>query len=144
MPPKGFATRRCPRYKERVPNVTSKIAVANAAFGNLATPTGEQAPIHTPEATRGTVSMDSISQKAAYCNTQTQIFPPLSRGAESVGEQMTRIEASVMGDTALQEGERTRLLPASTYSIADFVRKINPVTKKSPAVHGTAGVNYFI
>jgi hypothetical protein len=36
----------------------------NTKKGNLATPTGEQAPINTPEASSGTVSKDNVAQKA--------------------------------------------------------------------------------
>ena len=40
----------------------------NIEKGNLATPTGEQAPINTPEASRGTVSNNRISEKNEYVN----------------------------------------------------------------------------
>ena len=39
---------------------------------------------------------------------------------------LTKIETSVMDDTALQEGERTRLLPVSDISIPQLIKKINP------------------
>lgn len=43
---------------------------------------------------------------------------------------LTKIEASVLDDTALldkNEEERTRLIPASTYSIPQLIKEINPV-----------------
>lgn len=43
-------------------------AFVNIKKGNLATPTGEQAPINTPEASRGTVSNNRISEKNEYVN----------------------------------------------------------------------------
>ena len=40
---------------------------------------------------------------------------------------LSKIEKTgVMDDTALPNGERTRLLPVSEYSISDFIQKINP------------------
>ena len=40
---------------------------------------------------------------------------------------LSKIEkTSVMDDTVLTKGERTRLLPAFDYSISDFIKKINP------------------
>ena len=39
---------------------------------------------------------------------------------------LTKMEADVFEDTALHSEERTLLLPASTYSIPQFVEKINP------------------
>jgi len=39
---------------------------------------------------------------------------------------LTKIEASVMGDTALPKEERTRLLLTSEYSIPQLIEKINP------------------
>ena len=39
---------------------------------------------------------------------------------------LTKIETGVMGDTALQREERTRLLPVSNISIPDLIKKINP------------------
>jgi len=40
-------------------------AYASAKKGNLSTPTGEQAPINTPKANSGTVSIDNVSQDDA-------------------------------------------------------------------------------
>lgn len=43
---------------------------------------------------------------------------------------LSKIEKTgVMDDTALPNGERTRLLPVSEYSISDFIKKINPSDK---------------
>lgn len=39
---------------------------------------------------------------------------------------LTKREEDVISDTALQNGERTRLVSPSMYSIADFIEKINP------------------
>ena len=43
---------------------------------------------------------------------------------------LTKIEASVLDDTALlekNEEERTRLIPASGYSIPQLIKEINPI-----------------
>ena len=37
----------------------------------------------------------------------------------------------VISDTALQNGERTRLVSPSMYSIAEFIEKINPKDEKN-------------
>ncbi len=42
---------------------------------------------------------------------------------------LTKIETGVMGDTALLKEGRTRLLPVSTISISQLIKKINPVDK---------------
>ena len=47
-------------------------AYAGIKKGNLATPTGEQAPINTPEASRGTVSNNIISQDSEKSNIKIQ------------------------------------------------------------------------
>ena len=50
---------------------------------------------------------------------------------QSVFYFIKKEKEDVISDTALQNGERTRLLSSSIYSIADFIEKINPQGEKS-------------
>ncbi len=51
-------------------SLTPEVAYVHTKKGNLPTPTGEQAPINTPEANNGIVSNDKISQTGAEVNAE--------------------------------------------------------------------------
>lgn len=81
--------------------------------GNLATPTGEQAPINTPKASRGTVSNKTISQpeskvKSKTSKSQTSAKKSKSKTADTVYKKNTKLK---VGDTV---GEVTLVADSET------------------------------
>ena len=68
----------------------------NTKKGNLATPTGEQAPINTPKASSGTVSKDKLSQEADSVKTQFSLSD--TDGRQLSQEQQDFFKESVVRD----------------------------------------------
>lgn len=72
--------------------------------GNLATPTGEQAPINTPEASRSTVSNNSIRSSSENSNTK------IKKSEREIAQERGKRRAEIYSELQRLKDERSRLL----------------------------------
>lgn len=72
--------------------------------GNLATPTGEQAPINTPEASRSTVSNNSIRSSSENSNTK------IKKSEREITQERGRRRAEIYAELQKLKAERDDLL----------------------------------
>ena len=76
--------------------------------GNLSTPTGEQAPINTPEANSGTVSSTRVAQEQGNVNRVYKAKAPARIPSTDIG-QHARCQESGMGRS--QSGTKKSISP---------------------------------
>lgn len=72
--------------------------------GNLATPTGEQAPINTPEASRSTVSNNNIRSSSENSNTK------IKKSEREITQERGKRRAEIYSELQRLKDERSRLL----------------------------------
>lgn len=72
--------------------------------GNLATPTGEQAPINTPEASRSTVSNNNIRSSSENSNTK------IKKSGREIAQERGKRRAEIYSELQRLKDERSRLL----------------------------------
>lgn len=72
--------------------------------GNLATPTGEQAPINTPEASRSTVSNNSIRSSSENSNTK------IKKSEREIAQERGRHRTEIYAELQKLKAERDDLL----------------------------------
>ena len=72
--------------------------------GNLATPTGEQAPINTPEASRSTVSNNNIRSSSENSNTK------IKKSEREIAQERGKRRAEIYSELQRLKDERSRLL----------------------------------
>ena len=115
--------------------------------GNLATPTGEQAPINTPEASRSTVSNNSIRSSSENSNTKikkSERDAEAARSADAVGIQYdsetesanpikyslrTWNESSYVQDREKAAAELSAVLKISKAKALKYIDDVNAIAK---------------